>query len=258
MNGQNDHNKNTDESPFQKKHRIKKELRTVVHSAISEMKTQSDRISETLASYDKEGQKIAVEILIVEIQSQAETLSKGDFVLLAKSTNDLLREVGEMTPAPTEDLPKSVKKQAKAPVSTQTSLENFKEIYPTLKSRGGSPIAIDTVEGAEMVCLSNNYFRSIWTGGTTKLEDLRIPYTDYITYIKKEATLLDNYPSDWEETLIQNLMWEAWIFCEYGGVLYTKPFSRGIEGWNPNDPIHPTISDSADLDLRHWAKPKGD
>ena len=256
MKGKNKPDNTKDETPFLKKHRIRKEVRQVVNSVMSEMKAQSDLLNDTLMSYG-EDQQIASKILIAEIQVHAELLAKGDLILLTRSTGEVfLREVKETEPA--EDSPKKETPQVETPVSTQKSLENFKKIYPTLQSRGGSPIAIDTVEGAEMVCLSNNYFRSQWVGSTTPLEDIRIPYTDYITYIKSRATLLDNYPSNWEETLIQNLMWEAWIFCEYDGVLYTKPFSRGIEGWNPNDPIHPAISDSQDLDLRYWAKPKGD
>ena len=105
-----------------------------------------------------------------------------------------------------------------------------------------------------MVCLASNYFRLKWRNSRISLEDLRIPFKEYITYIKERAALLDNYPDNWEQQLIQTLIWDAWVFTTHNGVIHAKPFSRGIKGWTSDMQIHPTVNQSEDLDLRRYAK----
>lgn len=235
-----------EETDFQRTWRIKKSLKPLIDQHIKEMKKSAEDFTKSVnAMISKDGNPAVLEQLEDMFASAVEELQQGDYVLLVRSDDGdvLLRE---MIQSPEEA----------APVSTNTEkcLENAKKTHAELAKRGMKAMEINKAESAEMVCLAGNYFRMKWRGGTTSLEDIRIPYKEYIAYITKQSKLLDNYPDKWDELLVNTLVWDAWIFTMHDGVLHTKPFSRGIKGWTSDMPIHPTVNQSEDLDLRRYAK----
>ena len=233
---------------FQRTWRIKKSLAPLIEQHMEEMKQSAISFNNGCKSIISEyGDAAVLDHSRSMMTSSIQELNNGDYVLMIRSDNgDVLLK--EMT---TE---KSPEEAAPVSVDTETCLENAKKTHSKLKERGIRAMEINKAESAEMVCLASNYFRLKWRGSRVSLEDLRIPFKEYITYVKERAALLDNYPDNWEQQLIQTLIWDAWVFTTHDGVIHAKPFSRGIKGWTSDMQVHPTVNQSEDLDLRRYAK----
>ncbi len=143
----------------------------------------------------------------------------------------------------------------KADEKAETSIENFARNRKELLSKAGRMINPDTLLGAEMCCLVSNYFRSQWKGSTTKLEDIRIPYTQYLQYVIKEANHHSEYPENWDKRLMATLILEeGWMFCNWNNVLHLKPISGKGQLVNVKiNHTHPVLSQKEDLDYRLYA-----
>lgn len=143
----------------------------------------------------------------------------------------------------------------KADEKAETSIENFARNRKELLSKAGRMINPDTLLGAEMCCLVSNYFRSQWKGSTTKLEDIRIPYTQYIQYVIREANYHSEYPENWDKRLMATLILEeGWMFCKWNSVLHLKPISgKGQLVDVKFNHTHPVLSQKEDLDYRLYA-----
>ena len=233
---------------FQLKWRVIKPLETLIEQHIEEMKKSANAFTASIEAVIAEnGDGVVLEHLVEMFQGSIEELRKDEYVLLIRTDNGdvLLKELTAK---------KSSEEVASVSVNTETCLENAKKTHAELAKKGIKAMEINKAESAEMVCLASNYFRRKWQGGSTTLENIRIPFEEYITYVKEKADLLDKYPDDWDQQLIQTLIWDAWVFTTHDGVMHAKPFSRGIDGWTGDMPVHPTVNQSEDLDLRRYAK----
>jgi len=240
-------NKENEETDFQRAWRIKKTLKPLIDQHIKQMKESVKDFEKSVgAIISKDGSAAVLEQLTDMFAGSVKELQQGEYIIMVRSDNGdvLLREMIQQSP----------EEAAPVSVDTEKCLENAKKTHAKLAERNLTAMEINKAESAEMVCLANNYFRIKWRECKTSLENLRIPYKEYITYIKDRSVLLDNYPDNWEQQLIQTLIWDAWIFTTHDNLVHTKPFSRGIEGWTGNMPIHPAVSQREDLDLRRYAK----
>lgn len=241
-------NKENELTDFQLQWRVIKPLETLIEQHIAEMRTSTAAFEASIKALIAENSDgIVLEHLTEMFESSIQELKKDEYVMMIRTDNGdvLLKEMGKKEPS---------EEAAPVSVDTETCLENAKKTHAELAERGITAMQIDKAESAEMVCLASNYFRRKWQSSKATLENLRIPFEEYVTYVKEKADLLDKYPDDWEEKLVQTLIWDAWVFTMHDGVMHAKPFSRGIDGWTGRMPVHPTVNQSEDLDLRRYAK----
>ena len=204
---------------------------------------QMESVKKTFPDYDKQRNEIVSRLL----EQYIATGDNESYNLIAVRNKSV-----RLIPVETDSnsLP-----PMKADEKAETSIENFARNRKELLSKAGRMIDPDTLIGAEMCCLVSNYFRSQWAGSTTKLEDIRIPYNQYIQYVSKEAKYHSEYPENWDKRLMATLILEeCWMFCKWNNVLHLKPISgKGQLVDVKFNHTHPVLSQKEDLDYRLYA-----
>lgn len=233
-----------------KRNRISRILTPRIVDTVDSMKTAADLLDEEihkLIESDPDSTEMVGAMVKDLFKEQVSHGKKYTFVVTSKMGYMLKNPKQNNQNIPSNSTPKKVKKVK------ETAIENFKKNRSRIERDAGSPVKINEAGGAEMIQLASNYFRSIWVGGTTNLEDIRIPYREYITYIEKNAIHLDSYPNNWQSRLVSTLINDSWIFCIWDNVLHGTPFSAGYKGYTGKT-RHPLITQKEDLDLKRYAK----
>lgn len=233
-----------------KRNRISRILKQRIVDTVDSMKTAADLLDEEihkLIESDPDSTEMIGAMVKDLFKEQVSQGKKYTFVVTSKLGYMLKNPEQNNQNILSNSTPKKVKKVK------QTALENYKKNRSRIERDAGPPVKINEAGGAEMIQLASNYFRSVWAGGTTNLEDIRIPYKEYITYIEKNAIHLDSYPNNWQSRLVSTLIDDSWIFCIWDNVLHGTPFSAGYKGYTGNT-RNPLITQTEDLDLKRYAK----
>jgi|APSaa5957512535_1039671.scaffolds.fasta_scaffold00894_21 hypothetical protein len=235
--------------------RLQKPVTTTMDDVVDKWLEAQGLLDNLYAEHTDPTEKKVLNLLIrFGLTQRNEDLSKSQLCIV--NTSSLLNP---KNPQPSIDTSEDdgATTEETAEQQGETSLQMWARLKPILldeeQINNCEWIPTDTLEISEMICLCENYFRTQFsrhkhTGGT--LESLRLPMKDYIEYIKANSLYQDDYPNKWVRTLINQLIFEGWMFgreSKHDGWTM-KPFSRGIIGFPKNLTEHTAALQSGSID----------
>ena len=240
--------------------RLQKAVKEAVDNVVEKWVEAHEILEELYKANSSVEEKKVLDFLVQSGLTERDTELKKLGFCITRIENTLQTNTSEPSDESSEG---EEKKEETAEEQGETSLEMWKrqksELFDEEQLESCEWMPADTLEVAEMICLCENYFRTQFSrhkhdGGT--LESLRIPMKDYIEYVKGNSLHQDNYPDQWVRRLMNQLVFEGWIFGRDSATegWTMKPFSKGCIGFPKKMDEHPAVMQTGSVDLMQHCK----